>query len=209
MAADVTDLFNHLTGYSTKHDFKKLLDAPINLRSGLEKLVRREVEHAQAGHKAHLIFKVNAIVDRRFIELLYEASQAGVKVDLLVRSMCCLKPGIKGVSDNIRVVSVVGQYLEHSRVYYFHNGGEEEIYIGSADLMPRNLDHRVEVVFPVENIEQVRYLRDQMLETYLKDNMRARVMHEDGTYRRLKPSGEDKVIDVQKFFMNQIDSKQF
>ncbi|HUE98164.1 MAG TPA: polyphosphate kinase 1 [Anaerolineales bacterium] len=202
IASDITDLFNHLTGYSTKHDFKKLLVAPFNLRSGLEKLIRREIEQARQGHKARLIFKVNAIVDRRFIELLYEASQAGVKVDLLVRSMCCLRAGVKGISDNINVVSIVGRYLEHSRVYYFRNGGQEEIYIGSADLMTRNLDHRVEVVFPLENSETIRYVRDQMLDTYLKDNTRARVMQEDGTYTRLKPTGDDKAVDVQEFFMN-------
>jgi len=201
IASDITDLFNHLTGYSTKNDFRKLLVAPFNLRSGLEKLVRREIEHAQAGHKAHLIFKVNAIVDPRFVELLYEASRAGVKIDLLVRSMCSLKPGIKGVSENVRVVSIVGRYLEHSRVYYFHNGGQEEIYMGSADLMQRNLDHRVEVLFPIENAEHIRYLRDKMLETYLKDNMRARLMQEDGTYVRLKSPGADKAVDVQEFFM--------
>jgi polyphosphate kinase len=176
--------------------------APINLRSGLEKLVRREIEHARAGQKAHLIFKVNAIVDTRFIALLYEASQAGVKVDLLVRSMCSLKPGIKGVSENITVVSIVGRYLEHSRVYYFHNGGKEEIYMGSADLMQRNLDHRVEILFPLENTDHVRYVRDKMLETYLKDNMRARLMQQDGTYVRIKSPGEDKAVDVQEFFMN-------
>lgn len=208
IASDVTDLFNHLTGYSTKHEFKKLLVAPFNLRAGLEKLVRREIEHAQSGQKAHLIFKVNAIVDRRFIGLLYEASQAGVKVDLLVRSMCCLIPGIKGVSDNIRVVSIVGRYLEHSRLYYFHNGGKEEIYTGSADLMTRNLDHRVEVVFPIENAEQVRYLRDKILGAYLKDNMRGRVMRENGTYMRLKPQGEDKAVDVQELLMNNYRGKK-
>lgn len=207
IASDVTDLFNHLTGYSTKHEFKKLLVAPFDLRTGLEQLVRREIEHAQSGQKAHLIFKVNAIVDRRFIELLYEASQAGVKVDLLVRSMCCLKPGVKGVSDNINVVSIVGRFLEHSRVYYFRNGGKEELYTGSADLMTRNLDHRVEVVFPVERAEHVRYLRDKMLATYLKDNSRARVMQEDGTYARLKPPAEDKAVDVQEFFMNNYRGK--
>jgi polyphosphate kinase len=202
IASDITDLFNHLTGYSAKHDFKKLLVAPFNLRSGLEKLVRREIEHARAGRKAHLIFKVNAIVDRWFIALLYEASQAGVKVDLLVRSMCCLKPGVKGVSENIKVISIVGRYLEHSRVYYFHNGGKNEIYIGSADLMMRNLDHRVEVVFPIENEADARYIRDKMLQTYLKDNTRARLMQADGTYTRLKPAGDDEVVDVQEFFMN-------
>jgi polyphosphate kinase len=202
IASDITDLFNHLTGYSTKHDFKKLLVAPFNLRAGLEKLIRREIEHASLGHKAHLIFKVNAIVDRCFIELLYEASRAGVKVDLLVRSMCCLRPGVKGVSDNINVVSIVGRYLEHSRVYYFCNDGEEEIYMGSADLMMRNLDHRVEVIFPVENTEHIRQIRDEMLDTYLKDNTRARVMQKDGTYMRLKPPEEAEAVDVQEFLMN-------
>ena len=202
IASDVTDLFNHLTGYSEKHDFKKLLVAPFNLRSDLEKLIDREIEHAKAGHKAHLIIKVNAIVDQRFIELLYRASQAGVKVDLLVRSMCCLRPGIKGVSDTIRVVSIVGRYLEHSRVYYFYNGGAEEIYTGSADLMMRNLDHRVEVIFPIEKPEHIRLIRDEMLHTYLKDNMRARLLQEDGTYERLKSSNDHKTIDVQEIFMN-------
>jgi polyphosphate kinase len=202
IASDVTDLFNHLTGYSTKNEFRKLLVAPFNLRQGLEKLVRREIEQALAGKKAHLIFKVNAIVDPYFIALLYEASRAGVKVDLLVRSMCCLKPGIKGVSENITVTSIVGRYLEHSRLYYFHNGGQEEIYIGSADLMQRNLDHRVEVLFPLENPAHVRYLRDKMLDTYLKDNTRARVMQGDGTYVRLKSPAEDKTIDVQEYLMN-------
>jgi polyphosphate kinase len=208
IASDITDLFNHLTGYSTKNDFRKLLVAPFNLRSGLEKLVRREIEHARAGQKAHLIFKVNAIVDPRFIELLYEASRAGVKIDLMVRSMCSLKPGIKGVSENVNVISIVGRYLEHSRVYYFHNAGKEEVYIGSADLMQRNLDHRVEVLFPLENAEHVRYVRDKMLETYLKDNMRARLMQEDGTYVRLTPPGEDKALDVQEFFMNHYRGKK-
>jgi len=145
---------------------------------------------------------VNSVVDPHIIELLYEASQAGVKVDLLVRGMCCLKPGIKGVSDNINVVSIVGRYLEHSRVFYFCNNGEEKIYMGSADLMRRNLDHRVEVVFPVESVEHIRYLRDQMLEIYLKDNTHARVMQKDGTYRRLKPASEDKAVDVQEIFMS-------
>jgi polyphosphate kinase len=207
MAADITDLFNHLTGYSTKHDFRKLLVAPFNLRTGLEKLIRREIEHAKAGRKAHLIFKVNAIVDPYFIELLYEASQAGVKVDLLVRSMCCLRPGIKGVSDNVKVVSIVGRYLEHSRLYYFYNDGVDEIYMGSADLMPRNLNHRVEVVFPVADTEQVRYLRDEVLEMYLHDNTRARVLQEDGTYLRLQPSSEEKAVDVQEALMKKSREK--
>jgi polyphosphate kinase len=201
IGSDVTDLFNYLTGYSTKQHFKKLLVAPVNLRAGLEKLIRREIEHAKAGRTAHLIFKVNSVVDPMFIELLYEASQAGVKVDLLARGMCCLRPGIKGVSDNIKVTSIVGRYLEHSRVFYFHNNGKEEIYMGSADLMRRNQDHRVEVVFPVENPDHIKYLRQGMLATYLSDNMRARVMKSDGSYVRIQPPSEDKAVDVQEWLM--------
>ncbi len=163
MASDVTDLFNYLTGYSTKQDYRKLLVAPVNLRKRLVDLICREIEHAKAGKPAHLIFKVNSIVDPQFIALLYEASTAGVKVDLLVRGMCCLRPGIKGVSENIRVISIVGRYLEHSRIYYFHNDGQEEIYMGSADLMTRNYDHRVEVVFPLENPDQINYVRHGMM----------------------------------------------
>ena len=207
IGSDVTDLFNYLTGYSTKQDYKKLLIAPVNLRRRLEHLIRREIEHARANRKAHLIFKVNSVVDPHIIELLYEASQSGVKVDLLVRGICCLRPGIKGVSDSIHVASIVGRYLEHSRVFYFYNDGHEEIYMGSADLMRRNLDHRVEVVFPVENPEQIHYLRYQMLETYLKDNVRARVMQEDGSYQRRKPPGGEKLIDVQEVFVSNYRDK--
>ena len=208
MGSDITDLFNYLTGYSTKQEFKKLLVAPINLRSGLEKLIRREIEYAKAGRNAHLIFKVNAIVDPRFIELLYEASQAGVKVDLLVRGMCCLRPGLKGVSENIKVISIVGRYLEHSRVYYFHNDGKEEIYMGSADLMTRNQDHRVEVVFPLEDREHINYVRHGILAIYLSDNTRAGVMKSDGTYTRLKPPSDDKRVDVQDWLMGRTQPKK-
>jgi len=200
MGADATDLFNYLTGYSTKQEYRKLLVAPVSLRRKLEKMIQREIEHTQQGHKARLIFKVNSLVDPDMIRLLYQASQAGVQVDLLVRGMCCLCPGIKGVSDNIRVISIVGRYLEHSRLFYFQNDGKEEIYLGSADLMQRNLNHRVEVVFPVESKTHIRHLRDRVLETYLKDNASARILQADGTYVRLKPEGKD-VVDVQEKFM--------
>jgi polyphosphate kinase len=200
MGADATDLFNYLTGYSTKQEYRKLLVAPLSLRKKLEKMIQREIEHAGQGRKARLIFKVNSLVDPEMVRLLYQASQAGVQVDLLVRGICCLRPGVKGVSENIRVVSIVGRYLEHSRVFYFQNDGKEEIYLGSADLMQRNLNHRVEVVFPVESKTHIRYLRDNVLETYLKDNSSARVLQPDGTYVRLVPEGKD-IVDAQTKFM--------
>lgn len=203
MGADATDLFNYLTGYSTKKSYKKLLVAPVNLREQMEKLIHREIEHAKAGNKARIIFKMNSLVDMDMIQLLYQASQAGVKVDLLIRGMCCLRPGIKGVSENIRVISVVGRYLEHSRIYYFQNNGNDEVYMGSADLMPRNLNHRVEVVFPVESKGQVKFLREKILEAYLKDNTRARILKTNGTYERAKPEPNGKPFDVQAHLMGE------
>ena len=202
MGADATDLFNYLTGYSTKQEYRKLLVAPVSLRKKLEKYILREIEHAQQGRKAHLIFKLNSLVDPHMIQLLYQASQAGVKVDLLVRGMCCLRPGIKGVSENIRVISIVGRYLEHSRLFYFHNDGKENIYLGSADLMTRNLNHRVEVVFPIENKEHIHHLRHRVLDTYLKDNTRARILQSNGTYTRLVPEAGKEIVDVQEKFMS-------
>jgi len=202
MGADATDLFNYLTGYSTKNEYRKLLVAPVSLRKKLEKMIRREIEHVKQGRKARLIFKVNSLVDLEMIQLLYQASQAGVRVDLLVRGMCCLRPGVKGVSENIRVVSIVGRYLEHSRLFYFYNDGSEEIYLGSADLMPRNLNHRVEVVFPIESKTHIRHLRDRVLETYLMDNSSARVLQSDGTYARLAPESGKESVDVQEKFMS-------
>jgi polyphosphate kinase len=203
MGSDATDLFNYLTGYSTKTTYKKLLVAPVNLREQIEARVRREIEHAKAGNKARIVFKMNSLVDMDMIQLLYQASQAGVKIDLLVRGMCCLRPGIKGVSENIRVISVVGRYLEHSRIYYFGNNGNDEVYLGSADLMPRNLNHRVEVVFPVENKKQVRFLREKILDAYLKDNTRARILEPDGSYQRAKPGPNEKPFDVQSHLMGE------
>jgi polyphosphate kinase len=198
---DATDLFNYLTGYSSKQEYQKLLVAPINLRKKLEALIRREIAHTKSGRKAHLILKVNSIVDPPLIKLLYEASQAGVKVDLLVRGMCCLLAGVKGLSDNIRVISVVGRYLEHSRIYYFFNNGSEEIYLSSADIMSRNLDNRVEIMFPVEDPVHVHYLRHDVLEAYFKDNLRAHIMQPNGCYAGLKPFNEE-TFDVQDWLMS-------
>ena len=164
---------NYLTGYSTKQDYRKLLVAPINIREQMKALIDREIEHQRNGEQGHLIFKMNSLVDKRMIKKLYKASMEGVKIDLIVRGMCCLRPGIKGVSENIRVISVVGRFLEHSRIYYFSNGGKEEIFLGSADLMPRNINSRVEVLFPVEDTKIIRYLRDNVLAEYKHDNVKA------------------------------------
>jgi len=188
IAEDATDLFNYLTGYSYKSDYKRLLVAPVNLRARLESLIDREIRQARAGRKAHVIFKVNSLGDPRLIRCLYKASREGVKIQLLVRGICCLRPGVPGVSDNIEVSSVVGRFLEHSRVYYFHNGGEEEVYIGSADLMPRNIDHRVEVLVPILDRGLVRNLCDEVLSVYLADNVKSRHMQPSGSYTRKKPA---------------------
>jgi polyphosphate kinase len=201
VGADASDLFNFLTGYSAQRNFRKLLVSPKSLRSKLEELIEREISNHVAGKPAHLIFKTNALVDKPLIKLLYKASQAGVKIDLIVRSMCSLRPGIEGLSDNIHVISVIGRFLEHSRIYYFHNAGEEEIYMGSADLMPRNLDNRVEVVFPVTDPDKVRYIRHGILDIYLSDNVKARVMQSDGTFIRRTPSEKEDAISVQEWLL--------
>ncbi len=197
IGADATDLFNFLTGYSTKQDYRKLLVAPVNLRERMIALIEREIEHQQNGGEGHLIFKMNSLVDKRMIKALYQASMAGVKIDLIVRGMCCLRPGLKGVSENIRVLSVVGRFLEHSRIYYFRNGGEEEILLGSADLMPRNINNRVEVLFPVEDAGMIRYLRDDVLAEYQNDNVKARLMNSEGIYERIQPNGEESPLNIQ------------
>jgi polyphosphate kinase len=197
---DVTDLFNYLTGYSLKQDFRKLLVAPINLQQKLEAFICREIEYAKRGEKAHLIFKVNSITNKNMIDLLYMASQAGVKVDLVVREICCLRPGVKGLSENIRVISIVGRYLEHSRIYYFHNGGQEELYIGSADLMTRNLSRRVEVLFPIEDPDHIQYLRDDVLQNYQRETQHAWVMQADGKYK-LNQLFSDNELEIQEIMM--------
>jgi polyphosphate kinase len=206
VGADATDLFNFLTGYSAKGDYRKLLVAPINLRTRLRELIDREIQHCREGVEAQLIFKVNSLVDKEMIQHLYRASQAGVPVDLLVRGTCCLRPGLPGVSENIRVRSVVGRFLEHSRIFYFRNGGRPEIFLGSADLMPRNLDHRVEVLFPVDRAEWVAHLRDVVLAAYLADNVNTYELQADGTYLPLSPKPGDPDANSQAFFL-QLHSK--
>lgn len=187
IGADCTDMFNYLTGYSLKEDYRKLLVAPINLRSEFEKLIQHEIEVQKKGGRGHIVLKMNSLVDPPVIKLLYQASQAGVKIDLIVRGICSLRPGIKGMSENIRVVSVLGRFLEHSRIYYFRNAGKAKIYLGSADLMPRNLNRRVEVLFPVEDPKLTRRIRTYILKTMMEDNVKARLMLPDGGSRHLKP----------------------
>lgn len=201
IGADASDLFNYLTGYSLKQDYRKLLIAPINLRTQIESMIRNEIERQRSHGDGYMILKMNALVDKPIIHLLYEASQAGVKVELIVRGICCLRPGIKGLSENIRVTSIVGRFLEHSRIYYFHNGGDEKIYLGSADLMPRNLNQRVEVLFPVEEKRLINHIHHDILEYYLKDNLKARIMQPDGTYIRIHPEDGETGLSVQDWFI--------
>jgi polyphosphate kinase len=197
IGADVSDVFNYLTGYSKQSSYRKLLVAPVNLRGGLRERIEREITQHERTGEGRLIFKMNSLVDPDLIESLYRASQAGVPVDLIVRGICCLRPGVPGVSEHIRVRSVVGRFLEHSRVYYFHNGGRPEVFIGSADLMPRNLDHRVEVVAPVESEALKNVLVAEILQTYLNDNVQAWELQADGTYHRRQPEDDAYPLDAQ------------
>ena len=200
IAADVTDLFNSLTGYSRKDAYNKLLVAPANLKKAILLRIRREVKaHERDGGGGHIAAKLNALVDKAVIRALYGASMAGVKVDLLVRGICCLRPGVPRVSENIRVTSVVGRFLEHARIYYFRNGGDDEVFLGSADWMPRNLEGRVEVVFPIEDEIHKSGIRDEILFRQLADNSQARVLLPDGTYERLVPGGQQPIHSQREF----------
>lgn len=197
---DATEFFNYLTGYSAQQDYRKLLIAPINLREQLTELIDRETAHARAGKPARIIAKLNRLADEQMIESLYEASQAGVSVDLIIRGICMLRPGVPGLSENIRVRSIVGRFLEHSRIFYFANGGSEETYIGSSDWMYRNLNRRVEVVSPVQDPKLSAYLKDEVLNSYLRDNVNARELQPDGSYTRVSPAADEKPFDSQMYF---------
>ncbi len=203
VGADVTDFLNFLTGHSAPSDFRKLLVAPTTLRERLRELIRREIRHARHGKPARLIFKMNALVDPEMIQLLYQASQAGVRVDLFVRGICCLRPGVPGASDNITVRSIVGRFLEHSRIYLFQNGAAEEIYLGSADLMPRNLDRRAEVLFPVRG-SALRRVRDEIITALLADNIKARQLNPDGTYTRVAAAPDEPLVSSQELLLQRI-----
>ena len=195
IAADVSEIFNYLTGYSRQTEYRRMLVAPVSLRRQVLARIEREIARKRETGEGWLTFKMNALVDPEMIDALYRASAAGVRVDLIVRGICCLRPGIPGLSENIRVVSIVGRLLEHSRIYHFHNGGADEVYIGSADLMPRNLDYRVETLAPVEDAGLRRYLIDEVLHGYLLDNVQASELWPYGVYRR-PPR-----VDVERFDM--------
>ena len=200
LGADLTDLFNFLTGHSRQRSYRKLLVAPVSLRDRMIVLIKRERDRAKKGEKAQIIAKMNALVDPDIIQTLYEASQAGVEIDLIIRGICCLRPGIEGVSDNIRVISIIGRFLEHSRIFYFYNNGEEELYIGSADWMQRNLDRRIEAVVPIEDNEIFQNLK-QMLDLMLLDNRQAWELQTDGHYVQRKTSEEEEVISTHEKLM--------
>jgi polyphosphate kinase len=201
IGADLTDLFNALTGFSRKNSYRDLIVAPNNMRELFTEMVDREAEHAREGKPARITAKMNSLVDPEIIQHLYDASQAGVEIDLIVRGICCLRPGIKGISDRIRVISIVGRFLEHSRIFYFANNGEEELYFGSADWMPRNFDRRVEVIAPI-NDRSLHPRVCTLLETCLADNRMAWDLHADGSYVQRKPGRHAVVSAHERFLTN-------
>jgi polyphosphate kinase len=202
IGADLSDLFNALTGYSQKDEYRKLLVAPGKMQEEIIARIDREIEQHEKDGDGYIAFKMNALVDKHCIKALYRASQAGVKVDLQPRGICCLRPNVPDVSENIEVTSIVGRFLEHTRIYYFHNGGDEEILTGSADLMPRNLYRRVETLFPVEDQSLKTALRDQILKIHLKDNVKARRMLPDGSYEWVEPQDDEPRINSQQWLVD-------
>jgi len=197
ITSDVSELFNVLTGYSEQEEYRKIWVAPRSLRDHFLRAIEREIVAHRANGNGRLIFKMNSLVDRELIRALYLASKEGVQIDLIIRGACCLRPGVKGWSENIRVRSVIGRFLEHSRLYYFGNGGNDEIYLGSADLMERNLDRRIEVVFPVEDPRLVAYLRDTVIPLYLTDVEDSWTLGNDGAWTMLRTMGVESQHDVQ------------
>ena len=201
IGADVADLFNALTGYSRKVEYRKLLVAPEGMRDGIIECIDREIEMQRRHGNGYLAFKMNQLVDPACIKALYRASQAGVKIDLQVRGTCCIRPGLPSISDNIKVTSVVGRFLEHPRIYYFYNNGVEEMLLGSADLMPRNLDRRVETLFPIENEDMLHAIRDKILQVHLKDNVQCWHLVSDGSYDRCAATAETPPLNSQMWMV--------
>jgi polyphosphate kinase len=201
IGADVSDLFNSLTGYAKKERYSKLLVAPGTMGQEILSRIDREIERHKKNGDGYIAFKLNALVDKDCIQSLYRASQAGVKVNLQVRAICGLRPGVKDVSENITVTSIVGRFLEHTRIFYFHNGGNSELFVGSADLMPRNLYRRVEVLFPIEDTRLRDIVRRDILEVHLRDNVQARRLLSDGSYERIKVKDKDPEINSQRIML--------
>ena len=200
LGADLTDLFNFLTGYSRQKSYRKILVAPVNLRDRMVAAIEREIEHSRNGNQGRIVAKMNSLVDGQMIEALYRASSAGVSIDLIVRGICCLRPGIPETSDNIRVISVIGRFLEHSRIFYFQNNGSEEVYIGSADWMTRNLSRRVEAVTPIEDKNIAKDLQE-ILGVMLADNRQAWELQSDGTYVQRKPNKDSQAQSTHDVLM--------
>lgn len=204
---DVSELFNLLTGYSGQKEWRKLFVAPINLRDNLAKLIQQAITCHSEEHPSHIQMVMNQLVDPQMIQSLYKASMKGVKVDLVVRGVCCLRPAVPGVSENITVRSIVGRFLEHCRIFYFKFNGERKIYMGSADLMQRNLNRRVEILFPLEDLDlQERVL--EILDSMFTDNVKARVMHQDGTYHYAQPRRNERPHNAQSLFLKQAGDRQ-
>jgi polyphosphate kinase len=201
-------VFNYLTAHAEIDDYRPLLVAPLTMAESFLGLIRRESEHAQAGRPAHIVAKMNALLEPSVIEALYQASQSGVEIDLIIRGLCTLRPGVKGLSERIRVRSIVGRFLEHSRIFHFANGGNDEIYMGSADWMPRNLFERCEVVFPVRDPAALARIHDEILPAYLADTFKARLQQPDGSYiRASKLLRDQKSFAAQDFLMQLADGK--
>ena len=205
ISEDVHKIFNELTGMGKPANLKKLLHAPFTLHDKLMGFIDDEITDAKAGKKAHIIIKVNALTERRLIDKLYDASQAGVKIELILRSMCCLRPQVKGLSENITVRSVIGRFLEHTRIYYFHNDGNERLYCGSADWMDRNLFHRVEVAFPIEDKKLSKQIYQDGLLNYLQDNMQAWTLNGDGVWQQIEPAAGELPHIAQDYLLKVIN----
>jgi len=215
---DATAVFNMLSGYSEPKGWNRLLVAPIWLRKKFLRLIQRETEHARDGKEAHIIAKMNSLCDKEIILALYEASAVGVKIDLIIRGICCLRTEIPGISENITVHSIVGNFLEHSRIFYFRNDGFEEYYMGSADWMPRNLDRRVEITFPVEDEALQKKVR-HILDVQLADNIKAHIMQPDGNYEKIDKRGKvlvgsqaqfcEEAIELAKQEAEDVDDRVF
>jgi polyphosphate kinase len=208
MTERVHMVFNYLTAHAEIDDYRPLLVAPLTMAESFLGLIRRESEHAQAGRPAHIVAKMNALLEPSVIEALYQASQAGVEIDLIVRGLSIARPGVKGLSERIRVRSIVGRFLEHSRIYHFANGGNNEIYLGSADWMPRNLFERCEVVFPVRDQGAIDRIHNEILPAYLADTVKARMQQADGSYVRASKLFKDAAsFSGQEFLMHHAEGK--